>query len=301
MTIRTGPPRTRPHLLQGLLLAVVTTSLLVGCSQGQTSTTSERAAGSAADQGSSESMPAPADADAGRASISATVSAATQVITTATVGVVVADPVKAAVAVSDLVDQSGGRVESRNERARSTEDDQQAWAELTVRIPAEKLTATLSSLASIGTVENTTISSTDVSAEVTDVTARIEALEVSVARLETLMAQATTTAELLEAESTLTQRQSDLESLQAVQAQLADQVSMSTLTISLTTTPASPVLAPSGFWGGLSAGWDALTTTLNGVVVAIGAALPWLAVAGTGYLLYRWVRRQTRRRVRVAS
>lgn len=287
-----SPPRTRTRRARVLLPVMLTAAILVGCSQTPTALTTGGSE-AAADQGGLRSSYSVAGSAADSAADPVAVSATTQsMITTATVGVVVADPVKAAAAVSELVDQSGGRVSSRNEQAGSSEQDRQAWAELTVRVPAEKLTTTISSLASIGTVENTTISSADVSAQVTDVAARVEALKVSVTRLETLMAQATTTAELLEAESTLTQRQSDLESLQAVRDQLADQVAMSTLTISLTTTPASPVLAPSGFWGGLSAGWDALTTTLNAVVVAIGAALPWLALVGAGYLIYRWVRRR---------
>lgn len=218
-------------------------------------------------------------------------------ITTASVAVVVADPAKAAAAVSELVDQSGGRVSSRNESAASTDEAESGWAELTVRVPADRLTETIGSLSSIGSVEHTSITSTDVSGQVTDVAARIEALEVSATRLETLMAAATSTAELLEAEATLTQRQSDLESLQAQRDQLADQVSMSTLTVSLTTAAVatSPTLAPSGFLGGLSAGWDALTSTLNVIVVALGAALPWLVLAGAGYVVVRGVRRRGRR------
>lgn len=276
--------------------AALIAALLTGCSQSSESASSdpadrtalnaaESAADSEADSGARSDMASAVDAES------------TSMITTASVSVVVADPAEAAAAVSELVDQSGGRVSSRNESAASTDEAGSGWAELTVRVPADRLTETIGSLASIGSVEHTSITSTDVSGQVTDVAARIEALEVSATRLETLMAAATSTAELLEAEATLTQRQSDLESLQAQRDQLADQVSMSTLTLSLTTAPVvtSPTLEPSGFVGGLSAGWDALTSTLNVIVVALGAALPWLVLAGAGYVVVRWVRRRVRR------
>lgn len=223
--------------------------------------------------------------------------ATASMITTASVGVVVENPADAALAVSELVDQSGGRVTAREEVAASVERDEQAWAHLTVRIPADQMTSVLAALSTLGSVENATISSTDVSTELTDLSARIDALRVSASRLETFMSQASSTAELLEAEATLTERQSDLEALAAQEARLADQVALSTVTIKLTTSPQAvpePEEAATGFWAGLTTGWDALTSTLTVVVMALGVALPWLALAGAGYVIFRWVRRRVR-------
>ena len=262
-------------------------ALLVGCSQSGDRASSESQVGG-------ESAQLDATGDSAQAP---TRTSTVSMITTGSVGVVVDDPVQAALAVSELVEASGGRVTEREEVSPSPERDEQPWAHLTVRIPADKLTATLTSLGTLGTVENTTVSSTDVSTEVTDIAARIEALEVSATRLEVLMSEATSTAELLEAEATLTERQSDLEALQAQQARLADQVALSTLTIALTTSPTIPPAAPAaptGFLGGLQTGWGALTATFDVVVLVLGAALPWLALAGAGYLAYRWGWRRAR-------
>lgn len=282
-----APRRRAPHPSRGTRVRRAATAvallgmLVAGCS----GSSDESAATARGDSG----------ADVEAVSDAAGEAATRSVITTASVGVVVGDPVKAASAVSELVDQSGGRVESREETAASQEREAPARADLTVRIPSEKLTTTIASLETLGSVESTSISSSDVTSQVTDVAARIEALEVSVTRLEALMAEAATTADLLEAEATLTQRQAELESLQAQRDDLGDQVAMSTLTISLTTAPVASTTTPAGFWGGLSTGWDALTSTIGAVVVGLGVALPWLALAAVAFGVYRWVRRRVRR------
>ena len=270
--------------------AVAAATLLAACSQASDMAGTESMAdvstslGADAGDGSATSTGARTSTGASTAAM----------ITTASVGVVVSDPIEAALAVSELVEASGGRVTEREEVAPSPERDQQPWAHLTVRVPADQLTSTLASLSTLGTVENTTVSSTDVSMEVTDIAARIEALQVSVDRLETFVGEAVSTTALLEAEATLTERQSDLEALQGQQARLDDQIALTTLTIALTTSPTIPEAAPAGFLGGLQTGWDSLTATLGVVVLVLGAALPWLALAGAGYLVSRWVWRRVR-------
>src|SRR5690606_24841894 len=99
-----------------------------------------------------------------------------------------------------------------------------------------------------------------------------------------------------DAESTLTSRQGDLESLQAQRSSLADQVEMSTLTISLTTEPVAVDDEKSGFLDGLRTGWDALLSTLSAIVVVLGVSVPWLVVGAVGLGAARWVRRRLRRR-----
>ena len=282
----TRAPHPRSWRVKAGVVAVA--MLLAACSyEADTAGTSSGADGGAHRASSAQEA---ADTSAG----TDTSGAPAAMVTTAAVGVVVRAPIKAAMAVSELVEASGGRVTERNESSPSAADDRQPWAYLAVRVPADQLTSVLSSLGTLGTVENTTVTSTDVSMKVTDIAARIEALQVSVDRLETFVSQAASTTALLEAEATLTERQSDLEALQAEQARLGDQIALTTLEITLTTSATVPESAPAGFVGGLQTGWDALTATLGVVVLALGVALPWLVLAGAGYLVWRRVRRRVR-------
>lgn len=282
---RTTPPRLVTALAGGLVVA----GLLAGCGSG--------GAQDSAGVSQVDVAPQPAEAEAAADSDSGARSAVEptqQMVTTGTVEVVVADPVAAAQEISTLVEQAGGRTEERTEQVRT--ETSEPRADLTVRVPADKVTPTLTALAEIGTVESTRITSTDVGGQARDLDARIKALETSATRLETLMSTAATTADLLDAESTLTARQGDLESLQAQRNALADQVDLSTLVIALTTEPTAPDEESAGFWGGLVTGWEALVSTVTVVVVILGVALPWLVVAALVWLVTRWATRRLRAR-----
>jgi len=63
-------------------------------------------------------------------------------------------------------------------------------------------------------------------------------------------------------------------------------------------TVAAPAVAadPAGFGDGIAAGWNGLIATLNGLVVAIGFLLPWVAVLAIAWLVFWAVRRGIRSR-----
>ncbi|WP_435735447.1 DUF4349 domain-containing protein [Cellulosimicrobium sp. PMB13] len=219
--------------------------------------------------------------------------AAREVVTTGWVTVVTADPVAGAAEVADLAESAGGRVETRNQSGDAAEGT--AHAELTIRVPADRTTATLDALEQVGEVDDLSVEAVDVTGTARDLDARVEALTTSVDRLRDLMGAADSTEDLLAAEQELTTRQAELESLQSQRAALTDQVSMSTVTVSLVQVAPVEQLSPGGFLGGLENGWNALLATLNGLVVVVGALLPWLVVAGAVALVVRWVLRRRRR------
>ena len=125
-----------------------------------------------------------------------------------------------------IVEAAGGRIDGRTEYA-PTETDQGS-ATLQLRIPADKLTATLDKLEELGRADEVSLSTSDVTVESQDLDARITALRASIERLNGLMAQATDIDDLITLESAISSRQGELESLEAQQRYLADQVSMST-------------------------------------------------------------------------
>ncbi|KQV75609.1 hypothetical protein ASC61_11680 [Aeromicrobium sp. Root344] len=211
-----------------------------------------------------------------------------EVITTGEINVRVKDPRTVAQKISAYAETIGGRVDSRTEHG----DGDDASAFVTVRVPSTKVTATIDRLKTYGTVTNVSLQNDDVTAQAKDLDARIDALRLSIDRLERIMANADTSGELIKAENALTQRQEQLESFEAQRKQIADQVSLSTLSIDLSQKARADSVEPGGFKGGLTDGWNALVSTVNNVVEVAGVLLPWLAIVIVLYGAYRLVARR---------
>ncbi len=213
-----------------------------------------------------------------------------QVITTGSVTVTVAEPRTTAQQLGSWVESIGGRIDDRTENG--TGDD--ASASLTVRVPSAQVSATIERLRTYGTVDDVSIQNSDVTAQTKDLDARIGALQLSIDRLTSILAGAGSSNEVIRAEDALTQRQSQLEALQAERKGLADQVSLSTLTIELTQETQARSVEPGGFGGGLRDGWNALVSTVNTVVEIAGVLLPWAAIGAIVLVIGRLVGRRRR-------
>ncbi len=218
-----------------------------------------------------------------------------RMITTVQLTVTVDKPIEAADEATRITERAGGTVANRSERAAS--ENEPGSAQLTLRIPFAKVTATLAELKALGVARDTTINSTDVTAQSEDLDARITALQTSVDRLLDLMARADSTDALIKIESALSDRQANLESLEAQKRSLDDQVALSTVTVYLISEKDTPAETPDTFWTGLVAGWNAFVGFASATLVVLGVLLPWLAVAGiiTGIVLV-WVRLARRRK-----
>jgi uncharacterized membrane protein YphA (DoxX/SURF4 family) len=99
---------------------------------------------------------------------------------------------------------------------------------------------------------------------------------------------------LIELETAISARQGELDSLQAQRRSLEDQVSMSTLTLTLVSEADVPGETPQTFWDALVAGAAALGAFFSGAFLALGYALPWLAAVAIGVLLILLVIRRRR-------
>jgi len=217
-----------------------------------------------------------------------------ELVTTGNATLAVDDPFQAAEQIAGLVEQAGGRVESRDERA--GDDDEPGSASMTLRIPADRVSVTLDALGELGEVRDRHVETVDVTGTAQDLDARIEALRTSTDRLRELMADADRTADLIEIEAELSTRQAELDSRVSERNRLSDEVAMSTLHVEIVAegTPAAQA-KPDGFLGGLAAGWNALVSTFNVVVLVLGAIIPWLALAGVVLLVVVGARRQLAR------
>ena len=201
-----------------------------------------------------------------------------QVITHGSLRVTVENPVETADEVSRIVAAAGGHVASRNEYVGSPGNP--GRAELTLRVPANRLDGVLNELKALGEARDTTISSTDVTQQSQDISARITALETSVDRLLALLERADDTDTLITIERELSQRQAELEGLKAQKRYLDDQVSMSTLAVYLVAERDAPVDEPDNFWTGLQTGWDGFVGFWAGALVVVGVLAPWLLLIG---------------------
>ncbi len=214
-----------------------------------------------------------------------------ELITTGNATLAVDDPFEAAEQIADLVEEAGGRVEARDEQAAT--DGEPGSASMTLRIPADRVSATLDALDELGEVRDRHVETVDVTGTAQDLDARIEALRTSTDRLRELMADADRTSDLIEIEAELSTRQAELDSRVSERNRLSDEVAMSTLHVEIVAEDSPAAQArPGGFLGGLSAGWSALVSTFNVVVLVLGAIIPWLALAGVVLLVVVGVRRQ---------
>jgi hypothetical protein len=166
----------------------------------------------------------------------------------------------------------------------------------TLRLDNDKVDALLRDVAGLGTVEASSRSSADVTAEVADIDARVRNAQASLARVRALMGRATSIGDIVALEGELSRRQADLEALQARQRALADQSAQATVTVRLYGADApAPEAEQTGFLAGLSAGWSAFTGALVVALTVLGALVPFLLVLGPVALVVWLVVRRSRR------
>jgi hypothetical protein len=182
--------------------------------------------------------------------------------------------------VDDLLDSVGGTVESEE----TTHDDEGGISRstLVLRVPVSRFFAAMTALEEIGTNKYSNTSSEDVTTEVIDVDERVETLQNSLDRLQSYQAEAKDIEDLLRYEQQITQREAELQSLKAQQSYLADQTTMSTVTVTMAAphvfVPPPDSLDEAGFLAGLESGWNALKGAVIVVLTVIGAVLPFAVV-----------------------
>jgi len=281
----------RPIMI-GTVVLIASLSL-AGCSAaggGSTSSHNISAGGGSSQQDAVAPNPATGStSDSGKAS-----TADRSVVVTGAMTATAEKPLAAADKAVSIVEAAGGRVDGRTENAPTDRD--QGSATLVLRIPAAKLTPTLDALKKLGRADQVSIDATDVTTQTQDLGARIDALRASITRLLELESKATDTTNLIAIETAISDRQGELESLEAQQRGLTDQISMSTITLDLRSDAAAPPVKPADFWSGLGAGWGAFVAFWAGALVVLGVLLPWLLFLGLATVATLLIVRQVRRR-----
>ena len=184
-----------------------------------------------------------------------------------------------------LVDRADGSIQQQD---LSMVDGTQT-ATVVARVPAAGLDAFLTEVQGLGTVENVSRQASDVTQQRIDLDARIGALTASITRLRELLDQTDTVADLVAVETELANRQAELDALTAQRDYLADQVAMSTVTITLMPTVQAGGTQAPGFLAGLQNGIAALGASIGIAITALGFLLPFLLILAVIAIPVAWV------------
>jgi len=126
-------------------------------------------------------------------------------------------------------------------------DTSTPYLTVTFRVPAASFDAAVLALREEGTVLSEQISTYEVTMQLVDLEARLRNLRASEAALLTLMARANSVSDVLAVQTQLTAVRSDIESYDAQRAALADQVAMTTISVTISPIGSSIGNATSGF------------------------------------------------------
>lgn len=210
----------------------------------------------------------------------------THIIRTATLTVRVKDVPNALAEARAAATDAGGVVgdETTDRDGRGHERSR-----IVLRVPQAQYEDVLKSLEGTGELIERKAKAQDVTDQVVDVESRVKSQRASVARVRELMDKATKLSDVVTLEGELSTRQSELEALLAQQSSLKDRTSMSTITLSLSETAVKKADTDDDptFMDALSGGWSAFVTMLRWLAVAIGAVLPFVAVAALLFLLWQ--------------
>ena len=280
----------RRALLPGLPLLLAALFFVAACSGGgDSSTVGVSSAGSAAgsdapaNDGGASVATAPEVAEdfsarsatAGKPASGSDIPLQTRaVISTGTVTLRSKDVEQARFDVQKVVDGHGGEIS--DEQTATDDDGEIDRSRLVIRVPSGSFGDVMDELGDVADLRSAKRTSEDVTTEVIDIGVRVRAQEKSLERIELLLARAQNLRAIIAIESQLTRRQAELDSLKAQQAYLADQTSLSTITVFLEkqVKPKADEPAEAGFLAGLKSGWTALGGAATVLATVLGAVLP---------------------------
>ena len=174
--------------------------------------------------------------------------------------------------------------------------DRQRTLSFELRVPQERLDATLDAFAALGEVRNRSITTEDVSSQLVDLQARLKNERKSEEALQTLMERSGDISDVLEVSRELSNVRQNIEQMAAQQQDLQTQVRYSTISLDLDSaialTPDQPALTLqlSNSWRSATHSVGSFTTNLLQIGLWLLAYSPYLIVLLCGAALIRKVR-----------
>lgn len=219
----------------------------------------------------------------------------TKLIYTANLTIESKDFDAARAALTDAVSAAGGYLESSSE---SSYTGSSRTLSLTIRVPQDNYASFLETAAQAGNLVDKSEQVQDVTTQYMDIEARLSNLTAQRTRLQELQASAENLADLLEIESSLSDVQYQIESWQSQLDWYSQQVSCSTVYLSLDEvkeyTPAEGSYL-SQLSSALRNGWTGFVSGIQQLTVWVVGVWPVLVVLAAAALVLRFVRRRTRK------
>jgi hypothetical protein len=194
-------------------------------------------------------------------------------------------------AVRALVQLEQGFISGTDAQASpANPNDQIRSGVISFMVPAAKFDDTIDQLSKLGKVQNEHISGNDVSAQYVDLQARLANEEAQRNAMLALLGRAQSVSDIIAVQNQLGQITQQIEQLKGQIAYIEHNTTYSTVSVSVTEAGAPVQPARTDSWGFASALADAahnFVTTINYIIVGIGAIGPIVILLGLGYLLWR--------------
>jgi len=189
-------------------------------------------------------------------------------------------------AARDAAESAGGYVE-QTEQSRGS-------ASITLRVPAASYAAVVDSIEHLGRVTSRSEQGEDVSAAFTDLEARLRNLRAQEAVLQDLMRQARSIADTITVQQQLSGVREQIEQLTGQQQLLDGQASLATIAVGFRVRGVAPASTDDA--SSFSQAWtdavDVMVAVAGGIVIVLGALVPFAVLALLGLAIWVAVRRR---------
>ena len=196
-------------------------------------------------------------------------------------GVEVDDMSKGINDVVTLADRHGGQIYERNI---NITDDRSSTASFVIKLPPANVEAAIAELDTIGIRRTASQGTEDVTGQAVDIDARLVTAQASLDRVRKLLESATDLGQVLSLESQLTERETLVEQYTAMKRALDDRVSLATLRVQLSLSPASTTTVVPAAKGkptigtAFENGWKGFVNVLAAILIFIGYTAPFLVI-----------------------
>ena len=196
--------------------------------------------------------------------------------------------------MTSKVETLGGYVQAMDEHNYNASDDKKI-ANMTVRVPADKLDAFIAFLEESAAVKSKSVSVDDITSDYVDIESHINTLKVEQETLTGLLAKANSLSDTIQIQDRLTQVRQEIEYYQSMFNRLKNDVSYSTVEISLREVSRESS-NETGFWSDIKNGFiESLYSVGEGFMIMIIwfiTSLPYIAIAFVfGIIIYALIRK----------